>query len=117
MTVERFDTILDRAMIPMETDGVFVGEMDSTKPFYSPDYGVNAFVNDIIGDGVDRISTALGSDSMQSHAENGDRKGLARSAASAEVTPSLVKQYQHSGLVFEKQGRTISISDHVGRLS
>ena len=113
MSVERFDTILDRAMIPMETNGVFVGDQDSSVPFHSPNYGVNSFVNDIIGDGVDRISTALGPESMQAREENGDRKDLASTA----VKPSLVKQYQHSGLVFEKQGRTMSISAYLSRLS
>lgn len=112
MTVERFDTILDRAMIPMDADGVFVGERDARVPFYSSGYGVNSFVNDIIGDGVDQISTALGPESIPFHEENYERKHLLHSA-----DPSLVRQYQHSGLVFEKQGRTMRIVDHEGRLS
>jgi hypothetical protein len=112
MTIERFDTFLDKAISNDDLDSITAKEIS-----YPLKINVNSFINEIIGDGVDRMSELIST--MISHRnEQNDFKMNGKLSANSEDKKSnenqintdfIQQQQQNSGLVFEKQSISLTL--------
>ncbi len=106
MSIERLDTFFNRRIIDENFES-----SSANKRLNCLKNNVNSFINDIIGDGVDRMSeiiTAMSTDQNKQKKFKIDNQLSRNSGNNFQQNLDFIKQqHQYTGFIFEKQSRTL----------